>query len=64
MADAVASPGRPPLPSSCPISRTFVLREAIIQAWSRERGAGFLRTGSKNYCQSLINIEIPLNIEI
>jgi hypothetical protein len=31
---------------------------------SGERGAGFLRTGSRNYCQSLINIEILLKIEI
>jgi hypothetical protein len=31
---------------------------------SVERGAGILRAGSRNYCPSLINIEIPLKIEI
>jgi hypothetical protein len=29
-----------------------------------ERGAGILRVGSRNYCQSFLNIEIPLKIEI
>jgi hypothetical protein len=33
-------------------------------AWSGERGAGILRAGSRNYCPSLINIKIPLEIEI
>ena len=31
---------------------------------SEERGAGILRAGSRNFCQSLINIEILLKIEI
>jgi hypothetical protein len=38
--------------------------EAIVQSWSGERGVGILRAGSRNYCQSFINIEIPLKIEI
>jgi hypothetical protein len=33
-------------------------------AGSKERGAGILRVGSRNYCQSFLNIEIPLKIEI
>jgi hypothetical protein len=35
-----------------------------VRAWSGERGAGILRAGSRNYCQSFLNIEIPLKIEI
>jgi hypothetical protein len=42
-----------------------------VREWSRKRGvgngesgAGILRVGSRNYCQSFINIEIPLKIEI
>jgi hypothetical protein len=31
---------------------------------SGERGAGILRAETKNYCQSFLNIEIPLKIEI
>jgi hypothetical protein len=31
---------------------------------SVERGAGILRAGSRNYCPILINIKIPLEIEI
>jgi hypothetical protein len=38
--------------------------EAIVRAWSGERGAGILRAWSRNYCPSLINIKIPLEIEI
>jgi hypothetical protein len=33
-------------------------------AGSEEQGAGILRVGSRNYCQSFLNIEIPLKIEI
>jgi hypothetical protein len=33
-------------------------------AGSGERGAGILRAWSRNYCPSLINIKIPLEIEI
>jgi hypothetical protein len=35
-----------------------------VQAWSGERGAGILRAGSRNYCQSFLNIKILLKIEI
>jgi hypothetical protein len=38
--------------------------EAIVRAWSGERGAGILRAGSRNYCQNFINIGILLKIEI
>jgi hypothetical protein len=31
---------------------------------SGERGAGILRAWSRNYCPGLINIKIPLEIEI
>jgi hypothetical protein len=34
------------------------------EAGSGEQGAGILRVGSRNYCQSFLNIEIPLKIEI
>jgi hypothetical protein len=44
--------------------RLAVMSEAIVRAWSGERGAGILREGSRNYYQSLINIKIPLKIEI
>jgi hypothetical protein len=35
-----------------------------VQAWSGECGAGILRVGSRNYCQSFLNIKSPLKIEI
>jgi hypothetical protein len=43
---------------------TGIMSEAIVRAWSGERGAGILRAGSRNYCQNFINIGILLKIEI
>jgi hypothetical protein len=52
-----------------PISR--MLSEAIVRAWSEERGAGseewgagILRAESRNYCQIFFNIGFLLKIEI
>jgi hypothetical protein len=50
--------------SGAQAGKIYSLSEAIVRAWSGERGAGILRAGSRNYCPSLINIKIPLEIEI
>jgi hypothetical protein len=46
------------------MNNNLQMNEAIVRAWSKERGAGILRTGSRNYCQNFINIGFPLKIEI